>query len=169
MAKPKRAAAGTPATVLLTGRGVPHTLHPYRHDARAVADGLSFGQEAARALGVVPERVFKTLVAELDGELVVAIVPVTGSLDLKALAAALGGKKAVMAAVPAAERATGYVAGGISPLGQRTRHRTALDRSALAHRTIYVSAGRRGLDVELAPSDLVGLLEATTADIARPG
>src|SRR5688500_11149357 len=130
--------SGTPATVALDRAGVAYTLHPYDHDPRAA----SYGLEAAAALGVAPERVFKTLVASLGGELVVAIVPVSVQLDLKALARVLGGSRAVMAEVAAAERATGYVAGGISPIGQKRRHRTVLDDSALAHPTILVSAGR---------------------------
>ena len=120
---------GTPATVALDRAGVAYTLHPYDHDPRAV----SYGLEAAEALGVDPARVFKTLLATLDGELVVGIVPVSGQLDLKALARALGGSRAVMADVAAAERATGYVAGGISPIGQKRPHRTVLDASALDH------------------------------------
>ena len=156
---------GTPATVALDRAGVAHTLRPYDHDPRAV----SYGLEAADALGVDPARVFKTLLAALDGELVVAIVPVSGQLDLKALARALGGSKAVMADVAAAERATGYVAGGISPIGQKRRHRTVLDASALDQPTILVSAGRRGLDLEISPADLVGITGAITGRVGRGG
>lgn len=156
-------AGGTPATVALTRAGIDFTLHPYEHDPRAE----SYGLEAADALGVEPERVFKTLMASLDGKLVVGIVPVTGQLDLKALARALGGTKAQMADVAAAERATGYVAGGISPVGQKRSHPTVLDESAAAYETVYVSGGRRGLDLELAPADLVEITDATTAPIAR--
>ena len=123
--------------------------------------------EAAEALGVDPARVFKTLLASLDGRLVVGIVPVSGQLDLKALARALGGSKAVMADVSAAERATGYVAGGISPIGQRRPHPTALDASALDHDTILVSGGRRGFDLEIAPHDLVAVTGAVSATIGR--
>ncbi len=162
MAK-KKSAGGTPATVALTRAGVAHTVHPYRHDPRSE----SYGLEAAEALGVDATRVFKTLVASLDGSLVVGIVPVAGRLDLKALARALGGSKASMAEVAAAERATGYVAGGISPLGQKRALRTAVDASALDHETVFVSAGRRGLDVELAPGDLTRLTDAVTADLTR--
>jgi Cys-tRNA(Pro)/Cys-tRNA(Cys) deacylase len=154
---------GTPATVALTRAGIDYTLHPYEHDPRAE----SYGLEAAEALGVEPERVFKTLMASIDGKLVVGIVPVTGQLDLKALARALGGTKAQMAEVAAAERATGYVAGGISPVGQKRSHPTVLDESAAAYETVYVSGGRRGLDLELAPADLVEITDATTAPIAR--
>jgi Cys-tRNA(Pro)/Cys-tRNA(Cys) deacylase len=159
--------AGTPAIVTLTEAGVTHTVRAYRHDAVAHERGLSYGLEAAAALGFDPRRVFKTLVAEVDGALTVAVVPVTAQLDLKALAGAVGGKRAAMAEVAAAERATGYVAGGISPLGQRRRLATVVDESALRLPTILVSAGRRGLDVELAPDDLVRLTGARTAAIAR--
>jgi Cys-tRNA(Pro)/Cys-tRNA(Cys) deacylase len=167
----RSAAGGTPATVALTQAGVAFTLHPYEHDPRAE----SFGLEAATALGVEPARVFKTLLAAVDGaagsarrgELVVGIVPVSGHLDLKALARAVGGSRGAMAEVAAAERATGYVAGGISPVGQRRRHRTVLDASALDFPTIFVSAGRRGLDLEIAPGDLLEVTGATTAAIGR--
>ena len=134
---------GTPATVALDRAGVAYTLLPYAHDPRAE----SYGLEAAEALDVDPARVLKTLVASLDGRLVVGVVPVSGQLDLKALARALGGSKAVMAEVAAAERATGYVAGGISPVGQKRRLPTVVDTSALDHPTVLVSAGRRGLDL----------------------
>ncbi|WP_037577390.1 Cys-tRNA(Pro) deacylase [Phaeacidiphilus oryzae] len=154
---------GTPATVALAAAGVEFQVHPYEQDPAAP----SYGEEAARALGVAAERVFKTLVAEVDGELVVGVVPVSGSLDLKALAAAVGGKRAAMADPAAAERSSGYVRGGISPLGQRRPLRTVVDASALAAETVFVSGGRRGLDVELAPTDLVKLTSATTAPIAR--
>lgn len=159
----KQPAGGTPATVALTEAGVDFTLHAYEHDPAAA----SYGEEAAEALRVSPDQVFKTLLAEVDGALTVAVVPVSGSLDLKALAAAAGGKRAAMADPAAAERSTGYVRGGISPLGQRKRLRTVLDASAAAHGTVCVSAGRRGLEVELSPADLQQLTEATLADIAR--
>ena len=162
MAK-KTGSGGTPATVALTRAGIDYTLHPYEHDPRAE----SYGLEAAEALGVEPKRVFKTLMASLDGKLVVGIVPVTGQLDLKALARALGGSKAQMAEVTAAERATGYVAGGISPVGQKRPHPTVLDESAVTYESVYVSGGRRGLDIELAPTDLIKIISATTAAIAR--
>ena len=160
----KRAPAGTPALQALAAAGVAHTVHPYEHDP---SSPLGYGLEAAHALGVEPERVFKTLLAVVDGELTVAVVPVTCTLDLKALAAARGRKKAQMAEVALAERATGYVAGGISPLGQRTAHPTVVDESAELFDTILVSAGRRGLAVELAPADLVRLTRAHLADVAR--
>ena len=156
------AGQGTPATALLAKRKVPYTLHSYDHDPRHD----SFGLEAAEVLGLDPARVFKTLVAEVDGQLAVGVVPVTGQLDLKALAAALRGKKARMAEVAAAERATGYVAGGISPLGQKKRLPVVIDASASTFDTVFVSAGRRGLDVELTPADLADLTAAVVAPIA---
>ncbi|MFF7631756.1 Cys-tRNA(Pro) deacylase [Kitasatospora sp. NPDC008050] len=163
MAKAKKSKGGTPATVTLEAAGVPFTLHAYEHDQAAA----SYGGEAAQALGVDPLRVFKTLVAEVDGALTVGVVPVAGQLDLKALATAVGGKRAAMADPAAAERSSGYVRGGISPLGQRKALPTVLDASALAHDTIYVSAGRRGLEVELAPADLLRLTGAVSAEIGR--
>jgi Cys-tRNA(Pro)/Cys-tRNA(Cys) deacylase len=159
----KAAGAGTPATVALTKANVPFTTHTYEHDPAAG----SFGTEAAAAMGVVPERVFKTLLAEVDGKLTVAVVPVSGSLDLKALAGAVGGKKAAMADPAAAERSTGYVLGGISPLGQRRPLRTVVDESALEFETVYCSGGRRGFEIELAPAELVRLTAAVTAPIGR--
>ena len=144
-----------------------HTLRAYEHDPRARERGLSFGLEAAQALGLDPAQVFKTLVADVDGRLTVAVVPVDRSLDLKALAAAVDGKRATMADPAAAERATGYVVGGIGPLGQRRRLPTVVDTGALAWATVLVSAGRRGLDVELAPQDLVRLTGAVTAAVSR--
>ncbi|MGW3659266.1 Cys-tRNA(Pro) deacylase [Streptomyces sp. NPDC005151] len=165
--KPKKnqqsGSGGTPATVALTGAGTPFTTHAYEHDPASP----SYGEEAAEALGVSPDRVFKTLVADVDGTLTVAVVPVAGTLDLKALAAAVGGKRAAMADPAAAERTTGYVRGGISPLGQRKRLPTVLDESAQSHETICVSAGRRGLEVELAPTDLASLTGAVFAAIGR--
>lgn len=163
MAK-KKAPAGTPAIAALTSAQAAFTVHAYEHDPAHP----SYGEEAAQAMGVSPDRVFKTLVADVDGVLTVAVVPVSGSLDLKALAAALGGKRAVMADPALAERTTGYVRGGISPLGQRKRLRTVLDVSAQAHATICVSAGRRGLEVELPPAVLTALTSATLAPVARP-
>ncbi len=154
---------GTPATVVLTRAGVAHTLHPYAHGPGTA----SYGEEAAAALGLPAERIFKTLLADLGGELVVAVVPVARQLDLKALAAALGAKKAVMADPAAATRSTGYVLGGISPLGQRTPLRTVVDISATGFPTVHVSAGRRGLQVELAPEDLVRLTRAVVAPVGH--
>ncbi|MEU9357891.1 Cys-tRNA(Pro) deacylase [Streptomyces sp. NPDC051840] len=159
----KQQPGGTPATVALTAAGTEFTVHAYDHDPASP----SYGDEAAQALGVSPDRVFKTLVADVDGELVVAVVPVAGSLDLKALASAVGGKRAAMADPAAAERTTGYVRGGISPLGQRKRLRTVLDESAGSHPTVCVSAGRRGLEVELSPADLAALTGASLAPIGR--
>lgn len=160
----RRSSAGaTPATAALARAGVRFTARAYDHDPSAA----SFGLEAADALGVEPARVLKTLLAAVDGRLVVAVVPVSGQLDLKALAAAVGGKRAAMADPADAERATGYVVGGISPVGQRRRHPTVVDASALAHQTVFVSGGRRGLDLELAPADLVRVTGATTAAVGR--
>ncbi|MET0863180.1 MAG: Cys-tRNA(Pro) deacylase [Nakamurella sp.] len=156
------AAAPTPAIAALIRSQVQHTLHPYHHDPNTTA----FGDEVVQALGVDPDRVFKTLVAAVDGNLVVGIVPVSGQLDLKALATAAGGKKAQLAKVADAERSSGYVAGGISPLGQRKSLPTVIDETAELFPTIMVSAGKRGLQVELAPADLITLCGATVADIA---
>lgn len=148
--------------MLLAKHKVAHSLHPYD----VSPDAPNYGALVATAIGADPARVFKTLVTEVDGALTVAVVPVTGDLDLKALATAAGGKRAAMADRTAAERATGYVRGGISPLGQRKRLPTVVDRTALEGEQIYVSAGRRGLQVQLAPSDLVRLTQATVAPIA---
>lgn len=163
MAKKSRQVGGTPATVALTAAGISFAVRAYEHDPRAA----SYGTEAAEALGADPAQVFKTLLVSLDGKLVVGIVPVSGQLDLKALARALGGSRAVMAEVADAVRATGYVAGGISPVGQKRAHPTALDASALDHETILVSGGRRGFDIELAPRDLVAITSAVIAPIGR--
>jgi Cys-tRNA(Pro)/Cys-tRNA(Cys) deacylase len=170
VSKPK-AVGGTPATVELSRAGVAFTLHPYTH----LAEATSFGEEAATALGVDPQRIFKTLVVELAGaeraghELAVAVVPVAQHLDLKALAAALGAKKATMADPDVAARSSGYVLGGISPIGQRTRLPTVLDASANAFETILVSAGKRGLQVELSPQDLVEVTSALVAPVGARG
>lgn len=154
---------GTPATVALTKAGAAFTVHRYDHDPAAP----SYGLEAAAALGVDPERVFKTLLAEVDGRLVVAVVPVSGQLDLKALAAAVGGKRADMADPKVAERTTGYVVGGISPVGQRKALRTVIDETALLFDTVYVSGGRRGFDLGLSPADLLAVTDGLAAPIAR--
>ncbi len=156
-------ALGTPATVALTAAGIAFTPHAYEHDAA----NTNFGLEAADALGVDADQVFKTLLADVDGALTVAIVPVTGKLDLKALAAAVGGKKAEMADARVAERKTGYVVGGISPVGQKTPHVTVLDETAELYESIFVSGGRRGFDIELSPSDLLLITGGFTAAIAR--
>jgi Cys-tRNA(Pro)/Cys-tRNA(Cys) deacylase len=146
----------TPAVVAAERAGISFTLHEYEHEA-----GAAYGPEAAAKTGVDPARVFKTLVVSQDGALSVAVVPVAAQLDLRAL-----GKRAALAERAAAERATGYVLGGISPLGQRKPLPTLLDESALGHETIFVSAGRRGLEIELAPDDLVRLTRARVAAIA---
>jgi Cys-tRNA(Pro)/Cys-tRNA(Cys) deacylase len=146
----------TPAVVAAERAGIPFTLHEYEHEA-----GAAYGLEAAAKTGVDAARVFKTLVVTQDGALSIAIVPVAAQLDLRAL-----GKRAALADRAAAERATGYVLGGISPLGQRKRLPTLLDESALAFATIFVSAGRRGLEIELAPDDLVRLTDARVAAVA---
>jgi Cys-tRNA(Pro)/Cys-tRNA(Cys) deacylase len=154
----------TPAVVAAQKAAVQFSLHEYVHDPGAP----SYGREAAEKLGVNPGRVFKTLVVQLDGgRLCIAIVPVERSLDLKALAAALGAKRAEMADARSAERATGYALGGISPLGQRKRLPTVLDEGALRWERIHVSAGRRGLEIELEPRDLLRLCEGRAAPIAR--
>lgn len=154
----------TPAVRALLAAGADFTLHPYEH-----SDGeTNFGDEVVRRLEVDGERVFKTLVADLSGELVVGIVPVPRHLDLKALAGALGAKKAALASPDEAARSTGYVLGGISPIGQRTPLRTVLDASADGLDTIFVSAGKRGLQVELSPADLRSLTGAISARIATP-
>lgn len=154
--------SGTPAIVALTAAGIPFAVRPYIHDD-AVS---SYGLEAAHALGVDPARVFKTLMAAVDGKLVTAVVPVSGSLDLKALAQTVGGKRAAMADPALAQKRTGYVLGGISPIGQRLPSPTVIDGSVLAHATVLVSGGQRGLDIELAPADLVRVTRASTARIA---
>ena len=154
----------TPACIALDRAGVSYTAHPYEHDPHAE----SYGMEAAAVLGVDPDLVFKTLMATLDsGELVVAIIPVANLLNLKAVAAVFGAKKASMANVADAERSSGYVAGGISPFGQRRPRPTAIDESATICDSIFVSGGRRGLDIELAPTDLISLLDAQIALLTR--
>jgi len=156
----------TPATKLLDERGVAYEIHRYDHDPGAE----SYGLEAAEVLGLDPDLVFKTLIARLDGtgtrdELVVAIVPVANLLDLKALARAAGAKRAAMADLATAERATGYIAGGISPFGQKKLHRTFVDETAQICDRIYVSGGQRGLDLSIASTDLAAVLDATYAPL----
>jgi Cys-tRNA(Pro)/Cys-tRNA(Cys) deacylase len=154
----------TPAVEAARAAKVAFEIVEYAHDAKAPAYGL----EAAEKLGVPPERVFKTLIAKVDGRrLAVGLVPVAAQLDLKALAGALGGRRAEMADPAEAQRATGYVVGGISPLGQRRRLDTVLDASALEHESVYVSAGRRGVEIVLAPGDLARLTGAHVEPIAR--
>jgi Cys-tRNA(Pro)/Cys-tRNA(Cys) deacylase len=161
MARSDRSAA-TPAITVLQRDGAAFTLHPYEVGAGAP----TYGEAVAAAIGVDPRRLFKTLVTTVDDRLAVAVVPVAAALDLKALAAACRGKRAAMAQTAAAERSTGYVTGGISPLGQRSRLPTVVDASADQWPTIYVSAGRRGLQVELSAADLIRLTNATIALIS---
>ncbi len=159
-----RSSGATQATRALHAAGVEFTEHPYAHDPAAE----SYGLEAASALGLDPASVFKTLVTEVERVgLVVAIVPVAARLDLPALAAAAGGKRAALADVSDAERRTGYVAGGISPIGQRRALPTVVDASALGQPKVYVSGGRRGFDIGLAPDDLIAVTGASVAPIAR--
>lgn len=164
-------AKGTPATEALRRAGIAHQIHEYAPPARRGRERderPNYGVEAAAALGVEPGRVFKTLVAAVDdGTLVVAIVPVSRDLDLKRVATEVGGRRAALADPLLAERATGYVVGGISPLGQRRRLPTLIDASAADHRTILVSAGRRGLQVEMTGADLAALTNAKVAAIAK--
>lgn len=154
--------AGTPALVAIERAGIAHRLHEHPMDLNAEGE---LGPESARQLGVSPDRVFKTLIADCAGRLVVGVVPVSRHLDLKALARAVGAKKAQMADPATAERSSGYVVGGISPLGQRTALATVIDDSALTHETIFVSAGKRSLKLEIAAADLVRLTGATLAPI----
>jgi Cys-tRNA(Pro)/Cys-tRNA(Cys) deacylase len=159
----RREAAGTPATTALTRLGVAYDLHPYEHDPAAP----SYGLEAAEALGVPPAHVFKTLLVQGERGLAVGVVPVDRTLDLKAVAAALGLKKVAMADPAAAERSTGYVVGGISPVGQKRPLPTVVDESAASLDRVYVSGGRRGLDLSLDPADLVRVTGGSFAPIAR--
>jgi Cys-tRNA(Pro)/Cys-tRNA(Cys) deacylase len=161
----RTASAGTPALAALVEARIPHEVHAYDHDEATFSD-IGYGLEAAHALGVEPERVFKTLMVETSQGHVLGVVPVTTQLDLKALAKALGEKKVALAGPEVAERISGSVVGGISPLGGRTRLSIVLDESAELFDTIYVSAGKRGLDVELAPGDLLLLTAGVVADIA---
>jgi Cys-tRNA(Pro)/Cys-tRNA(Cys) deacylase len=168
----RMAPSGTPAIELVRRAGVAHTVHSYeapeRH-GRQRGERPDYGLEAAAALSVPPARVFKTLIATVDGRLVAAVIPVDRMLDPKALAAAIGGRRADLADPVAAERATGSVVGGISPLAPRRPLPVVVDASAADHPTVLVSAGRRGLQLELAPDDLVRLAGATTAAVTRPG
>jgi Cys-tRNA(Pro)/Cys-tRNA(Cys) deacylase len=157
------AGRGTAATIALERAGISFVLHEYAHDPRQE----SYGQEASQALGVPPDRVFKTLIADVDGQLTVGVVPVAASLDLKAMAAAAGGKRAVMADPNRAQKASGYVTGGITALGLRKPLPVIVDESALSHSTVFCSAGQRGMEIELAPADLVTAAGARTAPIAK--
>jgi Cys-tRNA(Pro)/Cys-tRNA(Cys) deacylase len=163
-------AAATRAIDLVRRSGIEHRVHAYEPSER---HGLerdrrpSYGLEAAAALGMDPRQVFKTLVARVDDRLVLAVVPADRELDLKRLAEAVGGRRAAMADPAAAERATGYVIGGISPLGSRRTLPVVLDAASSGQRTVFVSAGRRGLQLEMAPADLAALTGAVVASIAR--
>ena len=163
VARQTRTTNATPATAALTRLGIEFRTHSYNHDPRAAGYAL----EAAELLGIDPGRVFKTLVVRIDGRLGVGVVPASGSLDLGAVARALGGKRAEMADQRDAERKTGYVAGGISPIGQKVALPTAVDTTALDHATVNVSGGRRGFEIELAPADLIRACSAIVAPIAR--
>lgn len=159
----------TPAVAALVAAGVPHTLHTFDVAVDDPHGAESFGLQVAHALGVDPERLYKTLmVAAPDGGLAACVVPVSGHLDLRAAAHALGVKKVAMADLAVAERRTGYVRGGISPLGQRHRHPVVLDASALEGEVMFLSGGRRGLDIEMAPADLVAVTQAVVAPVAAP-
>ncbi len=154
----------TPGINVAKKAGITHTVHEYAHDPASE----SYGHEAAEKLGIAEERVFKTLVVSLDGhELAVGVVPVSSMLSMKQTAKAAGAKKAAMAAPAEAERATGYLLGGVSPLGQKKRLRTFIDDSAANFPTVFVSAGRRGLEIELSPHDLKTLTGASFAGIAQ--
>jgi len=164
MSRKHEAGGNTPAIHALIEAGIAHTLHPYEHDP---SSDLGYGLEAAAAIGVEADQVFKTLCAYVDGHLSVGIVPVSGMLDLKGLAHALGGKKAEMAPAADAERSSGYVVGGISPIGQRRALPTVLDETAELYDVVYISGGHRGLDIGLAPADLVRVTSAVVAPIAK--
>jgi Cys-tRNA(Pro)/Cys-tRNA(Cys) deacylase len=159
----------TRATDVARRAGIAFELHEYAHEARSTLreGGRGYALEAVAVLGLDPDRVFKTIVVSLDGRLGLAVVPASAEVDLKATADALGGRRAAIAAPAEAERATGYVLGGISPLGTRRALPVAIDSSATAWATVHVSAGRRGLEIELAPGDLVSLTHAVVAPIAR--
>ena len=164
-------AQGTRAIDVAKRAGITHTVHEYAHDDRASlqAGGRGYALEAVDALGIEAGRVFKTIVVACDGRLALAVVPADAEVDLKGAAAALGGRKAMIADRAEAERATGYVLGGISPLGTRRALPVVVDASAAAHPTIHVSAGRRGLEIELSAADLVTVTKARLAPVARRG
>jgi Cys-tRNA(Pro)/Cys-tRNA(Cys) deacylase len=152
---------GTPAIVALDAAGVRYAVHEFEHQPGE----RNYGEAAALAIGVDPQRVFKTLVVNADQQQVVGIVPVSGQLSLRELAAAVGAKRAEMCPVPIAQRITGYVVGGISPFGQKRRLPTVIDETCVLFDTIYVSGGKRGLDIEIAPDDLIAVLGARVAPI----
>ncbi|GAB16619.1 putative aminoacyl-tRNA deacylase [Gordonia effusa NBRC 100432] len=158
--------AATPAIAALEKSGIAHQVHKYRHDARSTDYGAEAVDALGPTLGIVAAQIFKTLVVDLSGSLAVAIIPVPQQLSLKSTAAALGSAKAVMADPKAVTRSTGYVLGGVSPLGQRTRLATVIDSSAQTWPTILCSAGRRGLEIALDPVDLIAATGAIIADIA---
>lgn len=164
-------ALGTRAIEAARRAGIVHMVHEYAHDDRASlrAGGRGYALEAVDALGIDAGRVFKTIIVSVDGRLGIAIVPADAEVDLKAVADAMGGRRAAIAMPAEAERATGYVLGGISPLGTRRPLPTVLDASAAGHATIHVSAGRRGLEIELAPADLLALTRGVSAPVARRG
>ena len=162
--KSARSSTTTPATKHLDALGISYKLHSYDFDP----GDLGIGEQAAKALGITPDRIFKTLMVKIDDQAIaVALVPVHAETQMKALAAALGGKRAAMASINEAQRVTGYVKGGISAFGQRQRQPTVVDQTAMDHETIYANGGKRGLQIELAPSDLIDGLDAKLADIAR--
>ena len=153
----------TPAIKLLKKQKIPHTIHEYKHDSSV----HSYGEEAAQKMGVDPKSVFKTLVVQSDKMMAVGIVPVISTLNLKSMAKALGVKKVAMADPKNVENTTGYILGGVSPLGQKKRLKTLIDESAFEYESIFVSAGKRGLEVEVNPQDLEKLLQADKAKIAE--
>ena len=163
--KPGHSAAATPALGFLTERGIPHGVHTFDHDHSSRGDHPDFAMEAARLLGVPPEAVFKSLVWFVDSRLVLALVPATTTVSAKFLARAVGGKKANLADVASAERVSGSVTGAISPLGLRQELPVVIDEEVRLHPVVYVSAGRRGLEVSLDPQDLIA---ATSARVAAP-
>ena len=168
MSRSRKSSTGTPATVAIRSSGLPFTLHSYRHDPRA----RYFGLVGAQELGVDPERVFKTLVVQLEpghNALATAVIPAEHHLDLKAIASLCNAKHATLAEPALAQRVTGFVRGGISPLGQKHHMPILIDRAACEFPTIFVSGGRRGLSIEMAPGDVVKATGAMLAAISKPG
>ncbi|MGB0674879.1 MAG: aminoacyl-tRNA deacylase [Candidatus Nanopelagicales bacterium] len=166
--KPGHSAAATPALGFLTERGIPHGVHTFDHDHSSRGDHPDFAMEAARLLGVPPEAVFKSLVWFVDSRLVLALVPATTTVSAKFLARAVGGKKANLADVASAERVSGSVTGAISPLGLRQELPVVIDEEVRLHPVVYVSAGRRGLEVSLDPQDLIAATSARVAALSTP-